>query len=86
MQHDGLEIHLEGMVATHKNPALMDNLALVGVSKPTLLVSQSDLLLPAGKLVLGETRLPFNLQLEPYTGLPLVLFSSVNVFWTSLSF
>ena len=45
-QHDGLDLHFDGQVTTHKNQALMDNLALAyTASKPSVLISRSIMFL-----------------------------------------
>ena len=41
-QHDGLDLHFDGQVTTHKNQALMDNLAMAyTASKPSVFIGRS---------------------------------------------
>ena len=73
LQHEGLELQLTGQVSSHKNQALMDNLALAyTTTKPASLLGSCTSLLAPGKLSVGTTEFPFSVELRPSSGVQLV--------------
>lgn len=70
LKHEGVDLSLEGQVATQKGTSGLDN--YITTSKPCTLLSHTESLARGGKLTGGTTELPFSIQLRPTPGQSLV--------------
>ena len=65
-----MELSFDGLLSTQKNVAMVDTFSPVVTTsgKPTVIIESKQKLLPAGKLNVGKTELPFKVDLKAGVG------------------